>query len=454
MKTIVFVGAGSIVFTKRLLNDLFSYYPDLKDTFTIRLVDIDDERLQIAAKMVQMIKNEKGSKSKIEMYKELAPALKDATYVINTVQIGGNEVVHTDLDIPEKYGLKQTIADTHGVGGIMRFLRTAPFLQELVSTIERECPDALLLNFTNPMSMCMWYINSISKIKNIGLCHSIPATLELISEYIKVQLKDIDYEVAGINHMAWVLKLEKNGEDLYPLLFKAMEDKTIWERDPVRFELLRRFSYFVTESSEHNAEYVPYFMKDQRLIEKLRIPVREIAARIELNEKIYQTYKKYYLEGDKSMKDEDDRMKAKYFGKKNNDQINHLEEDKPHEYAMQIIDAIEEKKTVEFYGIVPNHGSITNFPYNCEVEIPCIADRNGIHSTFVGELPPQLAALNISQIKTQDLAVRAAITKKKEYVYYAMLLDPLAASILSMDEINDMTKELIDASVSYLNYLS
>jgi|YelNatPaOPRAMG01_1025707.scaffolds.fasta_scaffold16883_3 alpha-galactosidase len=452
MKKIVFVGAGSVVFAKNLLSDLFSY-SELRNFFVIRLMDIDKERLQVTKKMAEMMANEKGSNSKIETYLDLESALKDADYVINTVQIGGKESTYIDFDIPEKYGLKQTIADTHGIGGMMRFLRTAPFLEELVKTMEKLCPNALLLNFTNPMSMCMWYVNSISKIKNVGLCHSIPGTIEQISEYTKVPLEEINYKVAGINHMAWVLKIERNGENLYPLLFRASEDKSIWEKDAVRFEIMKHFSYFPTESSEHNAEYVPYFIKDQQLINELKIPIREYISRVELNEKVYQTYKAYYLEGQENMKNAGRKMEEDYYSKGKQKEVKKEDKNKPHEYAVQIIYALETGKTSMIYGIVPNHGMIANLPFESEVEIPCVVDKNGIQPLYVGDLPSQLAALNMSQIKVQELAVKAAVKKDKKYIHYAALLDPLASSILSMGKIHDMVEELIKAHSQYLTFL-
>jgi len=288
---ITFVGAGSVVFTKNILNDIYTY-PELKDV-TISLMDIDKERLEVAKIMAEELKNERNSSAKIETYIELKPALKDSNYVINVVQIGGKESTYVDFDIPERYGLRQTIADSHGIGGMMRFLRTAQFLKKLCKTMEEVCPGALLLNFTNPMSMCMWYINSISKIRNIGLCHSIPNTIREMCKYINVSFNEVNYKVAGINHMAWVLKFERNGEDLYPKLREAMNIKEIWKKDPVRFEIMRHFSCFVTESSEHMAEYVPYFIKDEKLIRKLNIPIREYIRRVELNEKIYERENEY-----------------------------------------------------------------------------------------------------------------------------------------------------------------
>ena len=449
MKKIVFVGAGSVVFTKNLLNDLFSY-PNLRNLFTIRLMDIDDERLQVATKMAKEIAKEQKIDVEIEAYTDLEEAIKGVDYVINTVQIGGKASTYVDFDIPEKYGLKQTIADTHGVGGVMRFLRTAPFLKKLAEAMEKISPNALLINFANPMSMNTWYINSITDIKNVGLCHSIPNTLMQLSKYVGVPFQEINYKVAGINHMAWFIKFERNGENLYPLLFKAADNEKMWEKDPVRFEILKNFSYFVTESSEHNAEYVPYFIKDPDIVRKLKIPIREYISRVELNEKVYQTYKAYYLENKTDMKNAGERLLKDYYGDDENDE-NHSDE--PHEYALQIVNALETGKETVVYANVPNNGMIENFPKDCIVEIPCVVDKNGVQPTYIGKLPSQLAALNMKQIQVQRLAVMAALSGKKEYVHYSILLDPLATSILSMDKIHSMVEELIDAHSEYLSYL-
>jgi len=454
-RKITFIGAGSVVFARNILSDIYTY-SELKDT-NISLMDIDKERLEVARVMAEELKTESGSSAKIETYTDLELALKGSNYVINTVQIGGKESTYIDFDIPEKYGLKQTIADTHGIGGIMRFLRTAPFLKELCETMEKVCPNALLLNFTNPMSMCMWYINSISKIKNIGLCHSIPNTIREMCKYINVPFDEVNYKVAGINHMAWVLNFKRNGEDLYPKLREAMNIKEIWEKDPVRFEVMRHFSYFVTESSEHMAEYVPYFLKDEKLIKKLNIPIREYVRRLELNEKVYEANKAYYLEGKKDMKDVGEKMRIDYYSRqgKNVSELteNSTKPKRSNEYAVQIIHALKTLETSDntiVYGIVPNRGMIANLPYECMVEIPINVDKNGLQPVYVGELPPQLASLNIMNINVQNMAVKAALTKDRDYIHYAALIDPLASSILSMDQTHDMVEELIVAHKRHL----
>ena len=433
---ISFIGAGSVVFTRNLLKDL-SLFPEFKN-LEVALMDIDLERLEVAKKIAEEIKEAKKLGWNIKGYLEMKEAIKGSKYVINTVQIGGKEATYVDFDIPEKYGLKQTIGDTHGIGGIMRFLRTAPFFKELVSNIEEYAPDSLLINFTNPMSMNQWYINEISSIKNIGLCHSIPYTIEQLASYINVPVEEINYKVAGINHMAWVLVFERKGENLYPYLFKAMEKKEIWEKDPVRFEILKRFHYFVTESSEHNAEYFPYFLRDEELIKKLNIPIREYIRRVEENEKVFNAFKNFYL---KNMKEEFEIIKS-FYGEDNIDTSK--------EYAVQIIHAYETNEPKQVYGIVRNKGIIENYPYDCMVEVPCYVDRNGISPLHIGKIPDQLASLNISQINVQRLAVKGALERNKDYIYYAVLLDPVASSLLSPEKIQKMLDELLEAHKKYL----
>jgi alpha-galactosidase len=433
---ISFIGAGSVVFTRNLLKDLslFSEFKNLE----VALMDIDPERLEVAKKIAEEIKEAKKLDWNIKGYLEMKEAIKGSKYVINTVQIGGKEATYVDFDIPEKYGLKQTIGDTHGIGGIMRFLRTAPFFKELVSNIEEYAPDSLLINFTNPMSMNQWYINEISSIKNIGLCHSIPYTIEQLASYINVPVEEINYKVAGINHMAWVLVFERKGENLYPYLFKAMEKKEIWEKDPVRFEILKRFHYFVTESSEHNAEYFPYFLRDEELIKKLNIPIREYIRRVEENERVFNAFKNFYL---KNMKEEFEIIKS-FYGEDNIDTSK--------EYAVQIIHAYETNEPKQVYGIVRNKGIIENYPYDCMVEVPCYVDRNGISPLHIGKIPDQLASLNILQINVQRLAVKGALERNKDYIYYAVLLDPVASSLLSPEKIQKMVDELLEAHKKYL----
>ena len=451
-RKIVFVGAGSIVFTRDLLGDVF-LYPELRDS-TISLMDIDPERLEMAKQVAEELKGERHSHARIEAHLSLEPALAGADYVVNAVQVGGRESTAIDFDIPEKYGLKQTIADTHGICGMMRFLRTVPHLDALCDAMKRVAPGAFLLNFTNPMSMCQWYIKAISGLRTIGLCHSVPATVESLAAYVGVPVQEVSFLVAGINHMAWVLRFERGGLDLYQRLREAMERPEIWQRDPVRFEIFRHFAYFVTESSEHMAEYVPYFLKDPGLIERLRIPVREYISRVELNERAFQAEKGYYLNGNQKMKGVGPRMIAEYFraqGKPGFDEAAGQAGPAPsREYAVQIIHALETGKGKLVYGIGANSGSVDNLPADCMIEGPHYADGAGLHALRIGELPPQLAALILPQINVQRLALRAALSRRREYVHFAALADPLASAVLSLDQIHELTEELLKAHKRHL----
>jgi alpha-galactosidase len=451
-KKIAFVGAGSIVFTRNLLNDIY-LHPELKDSI-ISLMDVDRERLDMARLVAEELKDQRGSGSSIQAHLRLEEALEGADYVINVVQVGGRESTYIDFDIPEKYGLKQTIADTHGICGMMRFLRTVPHLENLCSRMEELCPNAFLLNFTNPMSMCQWYIRSISDLRTIGLCHSVPGTIEELAGYVGVPAQEVDFLVGGINHMAWVLRFHHRGEDLYPRLRRVMEDPGIWKLDPVRFEVFRHFSYFVTESSEHMAEYVPYFIKDEKTIQRLNIPIREYVSRVELNQQAFEAEKAYYLEGKEEMKGEAGRITRAYYRAQGKPGFEEHDESEPsgqsREYAVQIIHALETGQPTLVYGIQENRGAISNLPSDCMVDSPHYVDGVGIHPLNVGELPHQLAALILPQINMQRLAVRAALTREAAYIHYAALVDPLAASILGTDEIRQLTEELMEAHRAHL----
>jgi alpha-galactosidase len=448
---ITFVGAGSVVFTRELLGDIF-LYPELAGA-TISLMDIDGDRLEMARLVAEELKQERECDHPIETHRTLEPALQGADYVVNVVQIGGKESTYLDFEIPEKYGLKQTIADTHGICGMMRFLRTVPHLDRLCETMQKVCPKAFLLNFTNPMSMCQWYITSVSRQATIGLCHSVQGTVETLAYYLGVPVAEVSFLVAGINHMAWVLKLERRGEDLYPALRKAMEDPDLWKRDPVRFEIFRHFSYFVTESSEHMAEYVPYFLKDEESIRHLQIPVREYLRRVELNERAFQAEREYYLSGKVEKKGLGPQMIADYYrsqGKPGFAAEAGAEPTQSREYAVQIIHALETGQPKLVYAIAPNRGTVANLAGDCMIDGPHYVDGAGIHPLYVGELPPQLVSLVQPHINMQRLAVAAALTREKRYIHYAALADPLASAVLTADKIHDLTEELLDAHGRYM----
>ena len=420
MTKIAFVGAGSVEFTKHLLTDIFKF-SDLWGV-TSSLHDIDPERLETAGMMARWTSDQLEAGAKVEEHLDRRAALDGADFVIIMVQIGMHEATHLDFEIPRRYGLKQTIADSMGIGGIFRGLRTIPFVLELAREMRELCPDALLLNYTNPISTLMEALYTAHpEIKSVGLCHSVPYTAREIASYIGVDYEDLLYECAGINHIAWMTRLEVDGEDAYPRLFEAMEDPQIYARDKVRFELMRRFGYFVTESSEHNAEYTPYFLRDETLIDRFDVPVDEYIRRSAKNLLRYAEIRRKLLAGDS------------------------FTLERSVEYGSLIIHSLVIGQSRTIYGNVENTGLVTNLPSGCCVEVPILVDGTGLRPCHFGDLPPQLAATCAPHTAVQNLTVRAALEGKREHVYHAAMLDRLAPSVLSLDEIGAMVDELIEA---------
>lgn len=418
---IAFVGAGSVVFTKNLLTDILSF-EELHET-EIALHDINPERLETAGMMARWTSDALGAGAVVSEHIERRDALSGADFVINAVQIGMHEATLTDFEIPAKYGLKQTIADSMGVGGIFRGLRTIPFMLDLADDMLAVCPDALLLNYTNPMSMIQEAIfTARPNLKTVGLCHSVPYTAQEISSYIGVDAEDLLYECAGINHIAWMTRLEVAGEDAYPRLFAALDDPEVYAKDKVRFELMRHLGYFVTESSEHNAEYTPYFLKDERLIDELDIPVDDYIRRSEENLELYAETREKLLNGSGD-----------------------FELERSVEYGSLIIHSMVTGTARKVYGNVKNTGLITNLPEGTCVEVPVVVDETGLSPVHVGELPPQLAGTSLPHTTVQNLTVRAALEGKREYVHHAALLDRHASSVLSLNEIHALVEEMLDA---------
>lgn len=457
MAKIAIVGAGSVVFSKQLMADII-HFPEFKDC-TFSLMDIDPTRLKMIKTVAEMFIRQNGNTAKVTTSDRMDTALKDADYVICLVQVGGYPSTLVDFEIPEKYGLKQTIGDTLGVGGVFRALRTAPVFDQICQTMEKECPNAVLLNYTNPMSILSGYVQKrYPHIKYVGLCHSVQTTTKQLAMYLNVPYKEVTAKVAGINHQAWFLKLEHNGKDLYPKLNelnqKIKEDPEYipdyirentqdagWYRenfknsaadtfytDKVRFEMLNRLGYFVTESSEHNAEYCPYFIKDDQLIERYHIPINEYIRRCKINLKTFETMKDDILSGKE------------------------LHVDTSEEYAGYILHAIETGENVTINGNVLNHGLITNLPSGSCVEVPCLINKNGVQPTFVGDLPMQLAAYNTTNINVQMLAMEALMTHNKQYIYHAVMMDPLACSMLNLDQMWAMCDDLFTAHQQFLSY--
>jgi alpha-galactosidase len=419
MTKITFIGAGSVVFTKNLLGDILTF-PELQDC-TISLHDIDAVRLDTADKMARWTAQALGANARIESSLDRRKAIREADFVINMIQVGMHAATLIDFDIPRKYGLQQTIADTHGVGGIFRALRTIPVLQGIIADMQDVAPGATLLNYTNPMAILVWSVFESSEVPVVGLCHSVQHTTRQIAEYAGVPYDEVTYLGAGINHMAFILRFRHKGKDAYPLLRQALEDGRIPPDDLVRAELFRRLGYYVTESSEHNAEYSPYFIPHEGLIEKYNIPIDEYIRRSEENLVEFEETRRKLLHGEA------------------------FEIERSAEYASLIIHSMLTGQPRVVYGNVRNTGLIENLPDGCCVEVPCLVDGNGVQPTHIGPLPPQLAAMMRPQISVQDLAVRAALEGKRDYVYQAAMFDPLAAAVLTIDQIWDMVDEMIAA---------
>ena len=446
MTKLTIIGAGSTVFTKNIVVDLLTI-KQFK-SIEIALMDIDQNRLKKTKEVLEIIAKKMGATPKISLHTNRRESLLNADFVQTTIQVGGyRPSTVIDFEIPKKFGLNQTIADTLGIGGIMRSLRTIPVLLNIAEDIEQVCPNALWMQYVNPMCTNMIAINKVfPNIRNIGLCHSVQGTAEMLAEDLQENINNISYQCAGINHMAFFQKFEKisTGEDLYPKLKRLadqiLSDKKISSRtkkqeypgrnlhEKVRYEILKRFGFFVTESSEHFAEYVPWFIKPnkEKLIEKYKIPLDEYILRCEY-------YSELWNELDKDISI-----------------ITNEAIKRSHEYASYIIDAIVNNNKFTVYGNFMNNGFIENLPSNCCVEVPCIVDNKGFYPQKIGRLPEQLSALMRTNINVQILTAEAALTKKREHIYHAAMLDPLTASHLSIDEIYALTDEMLEAHSDYL----
>ena len=436
MIKITFMGAGSTVFARNVLGDCMCT-PVLWDA-EIALYDIDAKRLEESEIILKALnKNTNQNRAVIRTYlgvEQRKEALRDAAFVVNAIQVGFYDpCTIIDFEIPKKYGLRQTIADTLGIGGIMRGLRTIPVLESFARDMEEVCPKALFINYTNPMAILSGYMQRYTKIKTIGLCHSVQVCSENLLKQLKMEDKlDGRRElIAGINHMAWLLEIyDREGNDLYPEIKKRALKMNLEEKhnDMVRFEYIKHLGYYCTESSEHNAEYNPFFIKagQPELIERFHIPLDEYPRRC-----IHQ------IEGWE--KEKDDILKD---GK-----ITH---ERSHEYASYIMEAIVTNKPLKIGGNVINKGLITNLPSDACVEVPCMVDGNGINPCYVGSLPVALAAMNMTNINAQLMTIEAARTKKKEDIYRAAMLDPHTAGELTMDQIVSMCDELIEAHGDYM----
>jgi alpha-galactosidase len=427
MPRIAFIGAGSAVFTRNLVGDVLTH-PELRDSTTFALMDIDADRLRTAEIVTRRLIDAHGAGAAVEATQDRRAALAGADYVVTSFQVGGyRPSTLVDFEVPKRYGLRQTIADTLGVGGIMRGLRTIPVLLDVCRDMEELSPDALLLNYVNPMAMLCWAVAQASPIRTVGLCHSVQHTAGELADDLGLPADEIDYHVAGINHVAFFLRLDRDGQDLYPELERVLEEGRVPDTNRARYELLRHFGYFVTESSEHFAEYVPWFIKDGRpdLIERFNIPLDDYIARSE----------RQIIEWDVLRRDLEGGAA--------------LHAVRSPEYGADIIRACEGGEPFRFNGNVPNNNGggrlIDNLPADCCVEVPCVASARGIEPVPVGALPRHLAGLIHTNVNVQGLTVEAALTGTRDPAYHAAMLDPHTAAELSLEEIRSLVDDLFDA---------
>ena len=420
---VTLVGAGSTVFAKTLIGDLFSF-PELRET-TIALMDIDEERLATSALVAEKLSADVGANSRIDRTTDRRAALDGADYVITMFQVGGyRPATVTDFEVPKRFGLRQTIGDTLGIGGIMRGLRTIPVLLDVCHDMEELCPEALLLQYVNPMAMLCWAASSATSVNVVGLCHSVQGTARDLAADLGLPADEIDYVCAGINHLAFYLALEHGGRDLYPELHRVISEDRVPDWNRVRYEVFRRFGYFSTESSEHLAEYVPWFIHDARpdLISAYNIPLDEYPRRCEAQIAEWEELRASLAAGADVRATRSD------------------------EYGSGIVRALETGEPFAFNGNLANSGRlIENLPEDCCVEVPCIAGGDGITPQPVGALPPQLAALVATNVNVQRLTVEAALTGRRDHVDHAAMLDPHTAAELSLEEIHELVDELLEA---------
>ena len=465
---IALVGAGSSVFARALIRDTYTF-PALRDA-ELRLMDIDPVRLADTAAIAGRLREEYGGTGPITAHDDLPSALDGADFVITMFQVGGYEpATVTDFEIPKKYGLRQTIADTLGVGGIMRALRSIPVLNGIAEEMERSCPDALLMNYVNPMAPLVWAVAEATSIETVGLCHSVQGTAAELASFLDIPAEEIDYDCAGINHMAFYTRFEHKGEDLYPVLRALEAAKTYPAWETPRFTLMRDFGYFVTESSEHLSEYVPWLIKDGRddLIDRYNVPLDEYPARCvdqiadwssmraallsdDANAiAAYQASMGETLGGNWERKlarerlrdpESEKRLRARLLEERHAHQTGHSGE-----YGTLIIHAMTTGEPATIWGNVPNGGLIDNLPADCVVEVACKVDESGLNPQQYGTLPPQLASLMTTNINPQRMMVHAALNHCRASVYQAALLDPHTAAELDPEQIRSMVDELIAA---------
>ncbi len=428
MRKIAIVGAGSIVFCKTLMLDIMAT-EGLEDTQFALMAPSRSKTPQVRD-FARRVIDENNLSAEVYITTDLREALKGADYVISTFQVGGVKAFEYDYKIPKKYGVDQCIGDTLGPGGIFRALRSIPVALDMARNMEELCPDALLLNYVNPMAMVCWAL-STTDINFVGLCHGVQTTMDLISGYVDIPKNEIDFICAGINHLGWFIKLEHKGQDLYPILREKFEQPEFYVNEKVRGEVFRQFGYFMTESTGHLSEYLPWFRKNNKALDLYCDESSfggESGAYFKWCAKVADKYNKQDI-----LADESTELPPR-----------------SNEYGSYIIEAIETGKVFKFNGNVKNDGMITNLPEDCCAEGPIYADKNGINKTIVGDLPSQCAAVNMTNINVQRLAVEAAISGDPEKIVQACALDPLTGAVLTLKETRDMVTEMLEAEKKWL----
>ncbi len=445
---VTIIGAGSF-FTNSWIRDI-ALSEELEGG-TFALIDIDPERLELTEKMAEKIISELGVEWKVVSSTEREELLPETDYLINTIEVSGEETVQDDYEIPKKYGVDQCIGDTTGPGGIMKAFRTIPAWLEILEDAGSLCPDALVLNYTNPMHMMTLAANEVSEMEVAGLCHSVQGTSRQLAEYLEVPYEELDWECAGINHMSWFTRLERDGRDLYPNLLRKSEDPEIYEKDPIRFEMTKEFGYFVTESSGHFSEYVPYFRKREDLIDEYcRDKYRGGSGFYSKNwprwRRSLDRARRRWIEGEEIPEEL----------KENTPGLEEIDlSTRSHEYGSYIIEAHWTGKETVIYGNFPNNGLIGNLQEDGIVEVQTLVDSNGFHPCQFGPLPEQVAALNRANISVHKLAVDSILNRDREAGIRAFMLDPLTAAVCSPAEIRDMAEELFEAEQKFIpDYLT
>jgi alpha-galactosidase len=428
---VVFLGAGSAFFP-RLFTDILNLPGATKGT--MGLVDIDQDRLELNTQLAAKLIERAGADWTVKATTDRREVLGGADYIINCIEVSGTECVRLDNDIPAKYGIDQCIGDTIGPGGLMKALRTVPVFLEVLEDIEELCPDAQVLNYTNPMSIMCYSAALASDAKVIGLCHSVQGTSRHLADYADVPYEELQFRCGGVNHLAWFTELTHKGKDLYPILKeKTADEGELWEKDPVRFDMMKHFGYFITESSGHLSEYLPYYRKRPELVKYF------------CRDKYLGGSSFYANNWPTWRKDADENRRKQISGEQDMPPF-----ERSHEYASDIIFGMETNQPHVIYGSVPNDGLIDNLPVHGVVEVACLVDRNGITPTHFGPLPPQCATVCNWQMGMYEMAALACVNRSKEQATQALLLDPLTAAVCSPGEIRKMAEELFEAEKAFL----